>query len=364
LGKDKIMIQPDTKNGPNARWGDREALREALDRPELDEFDHGPGCERSQQACRAAYSLAVALGYCRLHGLDLGEDGGVLPFEVAQAAMTRAIAGLENLVEIAGELPARAAGAADSIEIETLCLNLLRRRLEMWAAFVAIDEAYAAALHENDDCDAALPSRLVPLLDAIDRYDEALLRQLDVLSIVARIPMLAKWKDQLAAEFQMFLPWFLDGTIEQRAQEIEPQVPPVCPILKLPPKVQDYIHAPRDRIAAASTSRERLSRPVTLSWESPDGKLTARLDIPRTPTKGARQKIDVVFKPSSGCDPALVDRLLQKPAALAGVAHDVFREESGNTLAQFSLGELPGSEEFSLRVGGDDWRFQEVKNHE
>jgi hypothetical protein len=205
---------------PRDPWGDRDELRRALDRPELDDFDTagGPSQPLPEPARRAAYDLATALGRCRLHGVDLACDDGVLPLEVARAAMEQWVAALDDLVRIASELSARFDRAADSLEIEDLCLNLLGDRLDAWAAFLAIDEAYETAQEETD---AGFSTPLLPLFEAIERYDEALLGQLDILAIVADIPMLENWRAQLAPQFRDFLPWFLDGRIEQTAAALD-----------------------------------------------------------------------------------------------------------------------------------------------
>src|SRR5262249_5729213 len=154
---------------------------------ELDFFDKAdrPESEELETARRAAVDVAIALGRCRLHGVDLAEDDGVLPLKLAQAAVPRLIAALDRRATIACDLENRLNQAAAPIEIEDLCLNLLRDRLDAWAAFLAIDEAYAATRETEGMSAAVLPSELLPLLQAIDRYDEALQAQLDVFTMVA-----------------------------------------------------------------------------------------------------------------------------------------------------------------------------------
>jgi hypothetical protein len=378
-----------TQNGPNAPdsitdlWGDACELHAALDRHELDFFDGGrPAAEAPDSARRAAVDLAVALGRCRLHGVALPpEDDGVLPLEIAQAAAARLIDGLGEAGLIARGLGERFDEATDPIEIEDLCLELLSVRMDAWAAFLAIDEAYAAAL-EDEDKDEALPSRLMPLLDAIDRYDEALLDQLDVLSIVARTPALGNWRARLAPEFAESLPWFLDRTvIEREAAQIEREAlawePPVPArmrtgtAVKVEPRAiliiiwSGLVDRYNNQIGqCAPAARPRRESTSVMTWRSPDGAMLARLDCTGLDRllKEEDPAVELrFFAPPQGRDEPideLVDR--RKTVVLAGVSGEIVKDDRSHVLARFRVAEIfAPSTSPDLLVYGEEWEYVE-----
>lgn len=204
--------------------GDAETLRQALDRPELDFFDDNPDNwkdEVPEQSRRAAVDLAVALGKCRLHGVELGEDDGTLSFAMAKAAVDQLVIGTAELIESAEKLGERYDNTYDPVEIHDHVTFLIEDRIDSWAAFIAIDDAYGAELEKNDS-DDAMPTKLMPLISLIEKYDDVLMKNMDILTIIDD-RVIEKWKSSLRADFAEFLPWFLDGRIEKRREVLEAQ---------------------------------------------------------------------------------------------------------------------------------------------
>src|SRR4051794_13480033 len=101
-----------------------EDLREALAQAELDEFDApGPAGVSSEGARTAAYDLAVALGRCRLFGVEPGDElDGTLPGAVALAAASVLEGHLRGWAEEARTLGQHWDETADPVEAEDLCL--------------------------------------------------------------------------------------------------------------------------------------------------------------------------------------------------------------------------------------------------
>jgi len=198
-----------------------EELRESLADPLLDEFDANPSAEAKQAALR----VAVNLGYCRLFGIDAGEVDGVMP-------LAEAIGAAEALADFVDESIAevkRYPKEWDNTigeEAEDLTIGILDRRMDAWAAHVAISEAALWAT-------VGRASGISYLLEAQERY-EAKLRQLDelmqtpevieLLSTVTGTRVLENWRVQLVEPYSLSLLYWLDGTLEAVAKRVEEEV--------------------------------------------------------------------------------------------------------------------------------------------
>jgi hypothetical protein len=170
---------------------------------------------------RAAYWLAVVLGNCRLADLELAEDDGTLSVPVATAAGRRLGVLLSHWSEDARRLKERIAAAGSESEVNDCCFDLLEARMEAWAAFVAIDEAYQASLAERTNQDETLSTLIDLLLDRTEELDREMRQQLDLLSLVARFPLLDNWKRSLGPTYTEVLPWWLDGSWQETAEQLK-----------------------------------------------------------------------------------------------------------------------------------------------
>src|SRR5437588_12822022 len=91
----------------------------------------------------AAYRLALALGRCRLYGIDPGSDlGAPLTVELAAAAARELVRQVADWTAEAERLGERWDSASDPAEADEFCARLLGARMDAWAAGGSIDEAF------------------------------------------------------------------------------------------------------------------------------------------------------------------------------------------------------------------------------
>jgi hypothetical protein len=211
------MDTPSTLRDADTRpSGWREELAHALAQPELADVTSD-----TEPVRRAAYWLAVVLGNCRLRGLDLGDRDGSLPAPVALAAGRWLVDLLGHWSQDARRLEERLQEATDT-EANDACFDLLEARMEAWAAFVAIDEAYQTSLAGWQARQAEFGELIDMLLDGIEELDRRMQGQTDLLSLVAPYPLLDNWKRSLGPTYAEVLPWWLDGTLEAAARVLDP----------------------------------------------------------------------------------------------------------------------------------------------
>jgi hypothetical protein len=195
--------------GIGAEW------RLALADPNLTRCAEG---DVSAAAEGAAYRAAVALGRSRLFGVALGDWDGVLAVPLARAAARRLTECLRRLRKRADDLGTFWDKAEDDSEAREECLNLLEGRMEVWATFVALDEAQLDALAHSLPGHAELVAACRQAQLELAPADEALLRQKDILSVAAGTELLANWRRLLVEPYSLSLPWWLDGTLEEAAE--------------------------------------------------------------------------------------------------------------------------------------------------
>jgi hypothetical protein len=193
--------------------GLRADLRLASSLADRDQFD-------DEEDQRAAYQLAAALGRCRLFGVDLGEDDETLAVPVALAAVRQWLVYAEQWRRQAKDLPQRWDAASSEIEADSLCFDLLEARMESWAVFVAVDEAYEECLHSGDPGYGAFVLKLDRMMEEMDELDAALIEQKDLLCVAAGTCLLKNWKQLLSQEYADTLPWWLDGALEAVHQQL------------------------------------------------------------------------------------------------------------------------------------------------
>jgi hypothetical protein len=212
-------------------------LAEALSSPELAALEAPEGGGQATEA--AAYAVAEALGRCRLFGVEPGDDlDGSLGVALATAAargLTRFLRQWTQDAKSLGERFDRAEGP----EEEELCLGPVERRLEAWAAFVALEEAYEGLPGdpgvmedvriilgqdapeygdvEEGEATAAFRLAFAQAGKELDAFDKALESQIDLLSIACGTNLLNNWRAMLAPPFNEMPVWLLDGRLEKAA---------------------------------------------------------------------------------------------------------------------------------------------------
>lgn len=381
------------ESDPASGLDPREQLRQALDEPALEAFDDpAGGAQPGAEAQAAAYDLAVALGNCRLFGVEPGEDlDGTLPPDIALAAAREAERVAAAEAERAGGLGPAFDGAEAGEEQEDLACGALEGRMELWAAAVAVDESYEAAVEAAAGSEDPVPLDPELLGEALDRLGNALadlddrLREAKgILSVAAGTRLLSNWREALAPPYRGILPWWLDGTLEREAEaadrelrrwtpgpevwrivaeEVEREergrksdqgfrgpVPPHPPLpLGMPPVLW------RERAAAGDQSTLGASD-VVLRWTSPDGSVLAFLSLPSPIREGADKRFAVSFKHSRSAGGNAARELEGSEVAL-GVSRTTVNA-AGH--AEFTLDELLAAGDLTrLAVAGTPWALQE-----
>lgn len=330
-----------------------EELQEALDDPALEAF--------SQQAPlppegrRAAYRLAVAIGHCRLFGLEPPEDqDGTLPAAEAIVAAEQLCEFLAAWTEDARQLGARWDEEEPEVG-EALCAEALEGRMEAWAAFVAIDEAYYDCKLAREPATVEFDGALDRLLDALDQFDDVLQEpdNLALLSLLTGTELLKNWKQLLAGRYREVLPWWLNGTLEAAERRIErelaadesdPETGKQLPET-LKPVPRSHTASPagyrshRRRIFEIQFTLSTKGAPESLAadylpslkWTSPDGKVHGSLLRPAH--AAADERLPLVFEHD---DDRAAAELVDTRVWLAGLEARI--DEQGCT--SFNLAEL------------------------
>ena len=203
-------------------FGVLDRLCDALSDPHLDEF-LSP-IPPSRAAKRAALRVAIALGYCRLFGFNPPEADGVMPIPMAIGAAEAMVPFLDRCIANVIAYPEE---WDDSLgeEAEDLTIGILEQRMDAWAANTAIAEAALDGMvAEVED------PRLPELLAAQKRYEKRLheldawmccQEVLELLSTATDLYTLDNWRAMLVEPYSLHLPYWLDGTLEEIAKQIQ-----------------------------------------------------------------------------------------------------------------------------------------------
>lgn len=272
-------------------------LHEALADPELEKFDSVP----DEAAEDAAARLAVALGYCTVFGIDPGEDAGVLPTREAIGAaesLTRSARRLASDLEL---FPSRWDATPLGIEADTLCADILGRRMELWVAPIALTDAALEAMCSDDPQAGLLNDRMEALERAIDDVDDKMRQEepLSILSTLVGTELIHNWRQLLVEPYASMPPYWLDGTLEEIDRAYQQSLQ------------QEFARFARPTISAERASRAALVirdlRPIALAadaaapsapvillrWRSPDGRFTAQLPYARAPVVGQKVQLTI-----------------------------------------------------------------------
>jgi hypothetical protein len=312
---------------PDDPLGCRDDLRDAVADPDV--RTAGPGGERT------AYRLAVAMGRCRLFGVAPGDDlDGILPASLAVAAATELARCLDGWTAEADRLGERWDAARDPAEADDLCAGLLGNRMDAWAASLALDEAYHDGAAEGSPQVEDVGTALDRAYAALDRLDEALERQTDVLATITGTRLLKNWRALLAPAFAEDLPWWLDGRLEEAAGRSDAEAVRTLPGAGLWAAVRRQVgrfsrNRPMlppvgtDVPAAADTPGIAVAVPgQTLGWLSPDGAWRAELQLPEEFTSGEENRSRPLNFTNCADDRPAAE-LAGRPVLLAGVHYTI-----------------------------------------
>jgi hypothetical protein len=341
---------PTNEAKPTELWAEaiREELFQALENSNLDLFEVA-GSPLSAEAEAAAFELAVALGQCRVCGVEIPPElDGTLPVPVAQAA-SRVLARLcEQLTEDITQLPDEL-GEASPPEADVILGDFFEGLMQTYFAMEAISECYERMLEEDDPDRREFDLEYDRALDAIGKLD-AVLSEADhlvVLSEVVNLPVYRNWKAMLAEPYRSVPPWWLDGTLEEVAREVwEVFKRPVSAVSasretakvllrqasvehKYSVSVLCDLRPPVALAAAAPEDRPPVR--FLLLWDSPDGKYVARLSVPEYEPQDGLVVLEILY---GNYEPA--KEFAGVPVWLSGVRAQV--DECG--IARFALADL------------------------
>jgi hypothetical protein len=161
-----------------------------------------------------AYGLALSIGRCRLFGVRLNDDANVTlsPLSFDRAA-TLLIDHLKETMRWLEEIQMQPEPYRGYME-HNVALELLETRMDAHAAYIALDEAYAAARFTAEVEADAMGRRLHQVRRLIDRLDGNLQNQIPLLRLAASTRLLENWRRLLAPAYRDCPPWWLDGSLE------------------------------------------------------------------------------------------------------------------------------------------------------
>jgi hypothetical protein len=161
-------------------------------------------CESAEAGTAAAYELALSLGRCRLFGVKVEED-----FALGQAAFFAASGQMiEHLKRVARWV--MGAGDVCAYLLRNAALEMLEIRMDAHAAYLALDEAYAAARFEGHPRADHMGRRLNQVRRMIDVVDGNLKEQEELLRLAAGTHLLENWRRLLAPCFRGAMPWWVE----------------------------------------------------------------------------------------------------------------------------------------------------------
>lgn len=166
------------------------------------------------QVDQLCHLLAVGLGRCRLFGVTPPpEQDFTLSLKALDRAMRgQAVAHLRAAVHASRSLP-ETLDLASAYSHHNLVLDLLETRMDAHAAYLALDEAYAAAVYDGSPEAPAMSRRLTQVRRLINLFDGNLQKNLPLLRLAASTYLLDNWRRLLAPAHRDCPPWWLDGCI-------------------------------------------------------------------------------------------------------------------------------------------------------
>ena len=276
-------------------FGYVETLRMVLHDPALNHVN--PDGSLTPETTSAILLLAQTIGYCRLYGIVVPEElDGSLPASTAVSAIRILMTVMHDAMQDADAYAERWELCRSQEEMELLACDLLRVRMHAWSIFVAIDEAAVATARDQDPDTDDIERMIEVLVDAIQRFDVALRRDEELLISALETRLIENWRSMLSDEYQMALPWWLDGTLERTATRIQQSINSSNPVFgisapqtttEIVPLVDlqrfarlQAIPAPPVLVAQSSIQPPHQA---AIEWRSPNdlSGITAKLLIPR-----------------------------------------------------------------------------------
>lgn len=160
---------------------------------------------------------AEAIGLERLFGRHPSDPSRPILSESSAASAARELRmTLHASAHAAAHLPLHFHTASEAYR-EEVCLSLLESRLSAWAAFVAIDEAYAAALDQGSPS-SELSENVDAVLAAIEAFDDVMHSTEPFWSsVAARTELTRNWIRHLTPPHRESPPWWMIAALRPSA---------------------------------------------------------------------------------------------------------------------------------------------------
>lgn len=176
--------------------------------------------EPSDAAHVSAFVLVDRLGQCELSGADSSLVLSSLPLPIALAATEELVGRVHRWTDRTRQLGSRWWSAND-FEREDMCCSMIEHRTSAWGMYRSLQDAFS---DEDEGTTWECPRLSVAfeeLVDALEDFDAALDSEAVILSTIDDLPLRNNLCDMLRDDLRAELPWWLDGTLSQRAQEID-----------------------------------------------------------------------------------------------------------------------------------------------
>jgi hypothetical protein len=164
-----------------------------------------------------AYGLTLSIGRCRLFGVKLNDDDVTLSPLSFDRASSHLLDHLKDVMRWLEEMRLHPAEGYRGYMERNVALELLEIRMDAQAAYLALDEAYAAARFGAAVEADAMGRRLHQVRRLIDRLDGNLQNQIPLLRLAAGTRLLENWRRLLAPAYRDLPPWWLNGCLEAAA---------------------------------------------------------------------------------------------------------------------------------------------------
>jgi len=184
-------------------------LQEATDDPRLDSTNE-------DHVRAAAGELAIALGRCRLFGVNLGNRDGTLAAGLVKFAT-------DDLIERAHEQRdefqsiLKRRKVHNVVSLKDHLFEALESRMDLWAGYIAIEEGHEAVFDDDIPAAIALEPLVDKLVHAIQDYDGVLMKVDKLFAAITHAELLNNWRNTLAPAYREQWPWWLDGRLEEIA---------------------------------------------------------------------------------------------------------------------------------------------------
>ncbi len=202
----------------------QQALDDLADIRRHDDLRDAAAGDWNDNSRAAALFLARAIGYCRICGVEAGDEDGSLPSamlpEICAELKDRTQGALLELTHFEIELDL----ATTAEEAELLATTILENRMDAWAMWIAIDERVQMLLREQHHVESndsePLGMVLSQLMSALEQWDVDLQARGDLLAIGLDLHLIDNWRAALAKPFSEFPPWWLDAAFWSAAANV------------------------------------------------------------------------------------------------------------------------------------------------